>query len=102
MRKVKLYELANEIANKNADMAFKIMESLKKDGKELELDETGNIKGIDSFIEDQKKANPTFFETEHKKDVVEKSIGEGQPGGDNEPKSLLEALQQKYNPTNNI
>ena len=83
-------------------MAFKIMEQLKKDGKELELDETGNIKGIDSFIEDQKKANPTFFETEHKKNVVEKNIGEGQPGGDNEPKNLLEALQQKYNPTNNI
>lgn len=83
-------------------MAFKIMESLKKDGKELELDETGNIKGIDSFIDDQKKANPTFFETEHKKEVVEKKVGEGQPGGDSEPKNLLEALQQKYNPTNNI
>ena len=83
-------------------MAFKIMEQLKKDGKELELDDTGNIKGIDSFIDDQKKANPTFFETEHKKNVVEKNIGEGQPGGDNEPKNLLEALKQKYNPTNNI
>lgn len=83
-------------------MAFKIMESLKKDGKELELDETGNIKGIDSFIEDQKKANPTFFETEKKKEVVEKNVGEGQPGGNSEPKNLLDALNQHYNPTNNI
>ena len=83
-------------------MAFKINEQMKKDGKEFELDENDNIKGIESFIEDQKKANPTFFETEHKKDVVEKNLGEGQPGGDNEPKNLLEALQQKYNPTNNI
>lgn len=83
-------------------MAFKINEQMKKDGKEFELDENDNIKGIESFIEDQKKANPTFFETEHKKEVVEKKVGEGQPGGDSEPKNLLEALQQKYNPTNNI
>lgn len=83
-------------------MAFKIIESLKKDGKELELDETGNIKGIDSVIEDQKKANPTFFETEHKKTVVEKNVGEGQPGGNSEPETLGEALTQHYNPNSAI
>ena len=83
-------------------IAYVIKEELKKEGKELELDENGNIKNIESYIDTQKKSNPDFFETEHKKDVVEKNLGEGQPGGDNEPKNLLEALQQKYNPTNNI
>lgn len=84
-------------------MAYRIVEKLKKEGKELELDETGNaIKGVESYIEEEKKANPTFFETEHKKDVVEKVIGKGNAGGDSEPKNLLEALEQKYNPTNNI
>ena len=83
-------------------LSFKINEQMKKEGKEFELDENDNIKGIESFIEDQKKTYPNYFETEHKKDVVEKNLGTGQPGGDNEPKNLLEALQQKYNPTNNI
>lgn len=84
-------------------MAYKITEQLKKDGKSLELDETGNnIKGIETFIEDQKKANPTFFETERKKEVVTKELGKGDAGGNSEPKNLLEALQQKYNPSSEI
>lgn len=84
-------------------MAYKITEQLKKDGKNLELDDTGNaIKGIESLIEDQKKANPTFFETEKKKEVVTKELGKGEAGGNSEPKNLLEALQQKYNPSSEI
>ena len=82
-------------------MAYKITEQLKKDGKSLELDETGNnIKGIETFIEDQKKANPTFFETERKKEVVTKELGKGEAGGEETPSDLLGALKQAYNPNN--
>lgn len=84
-------------------MAYKITEQLKKDGKSLELDETGNnIKGIETFIEDQKKANPTFFETERKKEVVEKELGKGEAGGEAEPTDLLGALKQAYSPDKSI
>mgnify|MGYP003300596607 CR=1 FL=1 len=84
-------------------MAYKITEQLKKDGKSLELDETGNnIKGIETFIEDQKKANPTFFATETKKEVVTKELGKGDTGGNSEPNSLREALDQYYNPSSEI
>lgn len=82
-------------------MAYKITEQLKKDGKSLELDETGNnIKGIETFIEDQKKANPSFFATETKKEVIEKELGKGEAGGEAEPTDLLGALKQAYNPNN--
>lgn len=84
-------------------MAYKITEQLKKDGKSLELDETGNnIKGIETFIEDQKKANPSFFATETKKEVIEKELGKGDAGGNSEPKSLSEALDQYYNSSSEI
>lgn len=84
-------------------MAYKITEQLKKEGKNLELDDTGeNIKGIETFIEDQKKANPTFFETEKKKEVITKELGQGETKGSSEPNSLKEALDQYYNPSSDV
>lgn len=95
--------LQNAKATDTDYMAYKITEQLKKDGKSLELDETGNnIKGIETFIEDQKKANPSFFATETKKEVIEKELGKGEAGGEAEPTDLLGALKQAYSPDKSI
>lgn len=44
-------------------MTFKIEESLKEQGKSLELDENENIKGLDDVIKTLKTQFPTQFET---------------------------------------
>lgn len=80
-------------------IAYKINQELKANNKSLELDENGHIKGINDLIETQKKAEPTFFETETKKEVNVKDLGKSkEEEGQAEPESLLDALKQKYNP----
>lgn len=44
-------------------LTFKINEKLKEQGKNLELDENENIKGIDELISETKTTYPTQFET---------------------------------------
>lgn len=74
-------------------MAFKLRES-----GELELDEKGNIKGIDDKLATLKTRFPNQFEAAGKKREIDPSNLPGGDGGDagSEPKSLAEALQQKY------
>lgn len=80
-------------------IAYKINQDLKANSKSLELDENGHIKGINELIETQKKTDPTFFETEIKKEVNVKDLGKAkEEEGQAEPESLLDALKQKYNP----
>lgn len=83
-------------------ITFEINKVLNADNKALELDENGHIKGINDLIESQKKLQPDFFKSETKKEVVTKEIGGQENGqGDNEPKTLYEALNQHYNNANN-
>lgn len=78
-------------------LSFKIENQLKADNKTLELDDSGNIKGLEEVIENAKKNNATFFETKTAtKEVDVKEIGKGDTGVDAEPKSLLDALKQNY------
>lgn len=80
-------------------IAYKINQDLKANSKSLELDENGHIKGINELIETQKKTDPTFFETETKKEINVKDLGRAKEvEGQAEPESLLDALKQKYNP----
>lgn len=84
-------------------IAFLIDRDLKANEKSLELDENGHIKGINELIEVQRKAEPTFFATETKKEVDVKDLGKAKE--DNvqpEPENLLGALQQHYNPKTDI
>lgn len=76
-------------------VAFKV-----KEKGELKLDDKGNIKGIDDTLKDIKTAYPNFFEVEKKKEIDVKQLGEGTQK-EPEPQNLVEALQQKYAPTNN-
>lgn len=84
-------------------IAFKINQDLKANEKKLELDENGHIKGISEMIDAQKKAEPTFFETEAKKEVDVKDLGKAkEDNGQAEPESLLDALTQHYSPKTDI
>lgn len=82
-------------------ITYQINQQLNADNKSLELDENGHIKGINDLIENQKKIEPEFFISEAKKEVINKELGgQGKEQGNNEPKSLLDALNQHYNPNN--
>ena len=81
-------------------MTFKVDEKMKEQGKTLELDENGNIKGWDDMLSGLKTQFPTQFE----------KAGGGRtpepnplPKGDDrktEPKSLAEALKEQYENNN--
>ncbi len=79
-------------------LAFK----LKATG-ELELDESGKIKGIDEKMTALKAQCPTQFETgnggKFKVDVQKLPGNDGDNNNDSEPTSLAEALKQKFEPT---
>jgi hypothetical protein len=78
-------------------LSFKIENQLKADNKSLELDDNGNIKGLDEVIENAKKNNASFFETKAAtKEVDVKEIGKGDNSVVAEPKNLLDALKQNY------
>ena len=80
-------------------LTFKLNEKLKEKKETLELDDGGNIKGWNDKIAGLKIQFPNMFEDSaeagSKKLDVEKLPGD--PGeGKDEPKSLAEALKQKY------
>ena len=83
-------------------IAYKIEQDLKANDKKLELDENGHIKGINDYIEAQKKAEPSFFATETQKEVDVKELGKAQDEASPEPENLLDALRERYNPKTDI
>ena len=80
-------------------ITFKLNERLNKDGFKLDLDENGNVKGLDSRISELKTAFPKMFEGGNTPDglkVLEKKLPEGDGDRTDEPKTLAEALKQQY------
>ena len=83
-------------------VTYKLMEKLKEKGETLELDENDNIKGWEDKLSGLKTQLPTQFESQGsgKKILGENKLPEGDGGGAAEPKSLAEALRQRFeNPT---
>ena len=79
-------------------------EKLKEKGESLELDENENIKGLNEKLEGLKTQFPTMFETTSaggEKKYKENNLPDGDKDMNNEPKSLAEALQQRYEATHN-
>lgn len=76
-------------------LTFKI-----KEKGEVTLGDDGKIKGIDDTIAALKTQYPQHFSTESKKKIDENKLpdGDGHNEGGSEPKTLAEALEQKYNP----
>lgn len=74
-------------------LTFKI-----KEKGEVTLGDDGKIKGIDDTIAALKTQFPQHFSSESKKKVDEHKLPEGGQGneGNPEPKTLAEALEQKY------
>lgn len=85
-------------------LTFKLNEKLKEKGESLELDENENIKGLNEKLEGLKTQFPTMFETTSaggEKKYKENNLPDGYKDMNNEPKSLAEALQQRYEATHN-
>ena len=75
-------------------MAFKL-----KEGGALELDEDGNIKGIDEKISNLKTQFPSHFDSENNpgpREIDPKPLPEGNHNNDVQPKNLADALRMQY------
>lgn len=75
-------------------MAFKL-----KEGGALELDEDGNIKGIDEKISNLKTQFPTHFDSENNpgpREIDPKPLPEVDHNNDVQPKNLADALRMQY------
>ena len=93
-------ESATKVALMNAKtddvgyMAFKL-----KEGGALELDEDGNIKGIDEKISNLKTQFPSHFDSENNpgpREIDPKPLPEGDHNNDVQPKNLADALRMQY------
>ena len=80
-------------------LTYKLNEKLKEKGEALELDENENIKDWKGRVEDLKVQFPTMFEAGSKK-IIEPTKLPQSEDRTQEPKSLAEALQMKYEETN--
>lgn len=75
-------------------MAFKLKES-----GELELDDDGNIKGIDEKISNLKTQFPTHFDSENNpgpREIDPKPLPDGKHDTKTEPKDLADAIRMQY------
>lgn len=75
-------------------MAFKL-----KEGGALELDDDGNIKGIDEKISNLKTQFPTHFDSGNNpgpREIDPKPLPEGDHNNDVQPKNLADALRMQY------
>ena len=80
-------------------LTFKLNESLKEKGENLELDENDNIKGWDDKLSGLKTQFPTFFEsagTNKMKVLGDNRLPEGDGNRNVEPDNLAEALRMQY------
>lgn len=101
---LKLELLKNNANSDDIDYLIFKIKSKQEDGKEIDVDEKGNLK--DFKIEDIKKEFKNNFIDESKTLVDVKELGgadKGQkPGADGEPASLGDALKEAYTQENNL
>lgn len=75
-------------------MAFKL-----KEGGALELDDNGNIKGIDEKISNLKTQFPSHFDSGNNqgpREIDPKPLPDGEHNNDVQPKNLADALRMQY------
>lgn len=75
-------------------MAFKL-----KEGGSLELDDNGNIKGIDEKISNLKTQFPSHFDSGNNqgpREIDPKPLPDGEHNNDVQPKNLADALRMQY------
>ncbi len=84
-------------------LTFKLMEELKEKGESLTLDGNDGIKGWSERVEGLKTQYPQQFGTgkEGRKILGDNRLPEGDHGQDADPKTLAEALRQKYEEADN-
>lgn len=107
----KVTQLTTELEQAKLDSALKIallqakasdvdylMFKIKQDGKELKLDDKGEIKGLDDIISSLKTQLPAQFESDSagKKKIDEKKLPGSNDDDEGEPQTLAEAIQQSY------
>lgn len=107
----KVTQLTTELEQAKLDSALKIallqakasdvdylMFKIKQDGKELKLDDKGEIKGLDDIISSLKTQLPAQFESDSagKRKIDEKKLPGSNDDDEGEPQTLAEAIQQSY------
>lgn len=107
----KVTQLTTELEQAKIDSALKIallqakasdvdylMFKIKQDGKELKLDDKGEIKGLDDIISSLKTQLPAQFESDSagKKKIDENKLPGSNDDDEGEPQTLAEAIQQSY------
>jgi len=83
-------------------LAYKLNEKLSAEGKTLELDDNGNVKGLSDRITELKTAYPKMFDSVNDDGYTLLNGGNHKlPDSDNrgsEPQSLADALKMHYEP----
>lgn len=107
----KVTQLTTELEQAKLDSALKIallqakasdvdylMFKIKQDGKELKLDDKGEIKGLNDIISSLKTQLPAQFESNSagKKKIDENKLPGSNDDDEGEPQTLAEAIQQSY------
>lgn len=107
----KVSQLTAELAQAQLDSAIKIallkakasdvdylMFKIKQNGKDLKLDEKGEVKGIDDIISSLKTELPAQFESDTKggKKIDENKLPDSEGNKETPPQSLAEAIKQSY------
>lgn len=111
----KVTQLTTELEQTKLDSAIKIallnakasdvdylMFKIKQNGKELKLDDKGEVKGLDDIITSLKTQLPAQFEsdTPKKKKIVENRLPDNSDDDEGEPQDLAEAIKQSYENNN--
>lgn len=83
-------------------LTYKLNEAAKEKGEQLELDDSGKIKGWDDKVAGLKTKFPSMFETKGKgRKILENRLNTGDDSEDAaEPKDLAEAIKMKYEENN--
>lgn len=107
----KVTQLTTELEQAKLDSALKIallqakasdvdylMFKIKQDGKELKLDDKGEIKGLNDIISSLKTQLPAQFESNSagKRRIDENTLPGSNDDDEGEPQTLAEAIQQSY------
>lgn len=83
-------------------LTYKLNEAAKEKGEQLELDDSGKIKGWDDKVAGLKTKFPSMFETKGGgRKILENRLDTGNDNEDAaEPKDLAEAIKMKYEENN--